>query len=82
MAVYKHFSITILNEWKSQGFKLFEIHLLDPSNPYKAIVEVRPFKSSNGNWMTDLINSKELLDFALNDSPMVDYVINEHQVRV
>lgn len=81
MVVYKLFTIEILNEWESQGFKTVETHLLEPSNPYKAVVEVRPFKTNERNWMSDSINSAQLIEYALNDSPMVDCVVKEHLLK-
>jgi len=74
---YKPFTIEVLDKWKSEGFKTIETHLLEWRSSYEAIIELKPSKTSGNIWESSSINSNEVIEYAINDDPMFEYVVKE-----
>lgn len=74
----KPFNLKVIEKWKLKGYSYVKLNVLNTGSQYVATIELMPIKQylDSGDFQ---INSRELVDFATANSPMVNYVFNSAQ---
>ncbi len=78
MQLKEEVTLETMQALKSRGFTRIRFKLKDFGNSSQAIVEVIPGKGESFSLDTISLNSREILDYFEEPSPMARYIINRN----